>query len=409
MAVEFKQTTLDNGLTIIGEVNPDAHTGAVGFFVNTGVRDETDEIMGVSHFLEHMVFKGTDRRSPEDVNREFDEIGANYNAATGHEITMYYAHVLPEYMPRAIDLLSDILRPAIRSEDFDMEKNVILEEIGMYEDRPFWVALEHTMEQYFARHPMGYRILGTQETIEQLDFEQMKQYFARQYSPGNIVVAMTGQIDFDRCVEQIGEACGAWEQRRVERRHDDWPLESRDKTFEDPKLARHYMVMMAPAPAAQDDRRYASAVLANVLGDSEGSRLYWRLVDPGLADEADLHHQPFDRAGAYLGFASCAPDKADEVEQAYLDVIDRAGEDLDDEEVERSRNKIALGLTLQDERPMGRMVALGRTWLYLGEYRPLSEEMDRLMAVTPDDLRDLLEAYPFQPRTTVRLRPAGGE
>ncbi len=134
--MKFQHCQLPSGLTLIAETNPAVHSVAAGFFVRAGSRDETEEISGVSHFLEHMAFKGDDRFSADDINRVFDEIGAKYNASTSEEVTMYYAAVLPEYLERALELLSALLQPALRQEDFDMEKNVILEEISMYEDQP---------------------------------------------------------------------------------------------------------------------------------------------------------------------------------------------------------------------------------------------------------------------------------
>src|SRR5690606_38952834 len=138
----FQHATLPNGLTVIAEVDPEAHTAAAGFFVKTGARDEASPLMGVSHFLEHMMFKGTDQRSAEELNRQFDLIGARNNAYTTSELTCFYASVLPERLlgaGGAVDLLADMMRPALREEDFDTEKKVILEEIAMYEDNPFWV------------------------------------------------------------------------------------------------------------------------------------------------------------------------------------------------------------------------------------------------------------------------------
>ncbi|MFG0273795.1 MAG: M16 family metallopeptidase [Phycisphaerales bacterium] len=126
MPVTFEHATLPNGLTIVGEIDRDAHTSACGFFVKTGARDETSDLMGVSHFLEHMMFKGTDRRTADDINREFDELGAKYNAYTSSEITCFYAQTLPEHTAQAVDLLADMMRPALRDEDFNQERNVIL-------------------------------------------------------------------------------------------------------------------------------------------------------------------------------------------------------------------------------------------------------------------------------------------
>ncbi|MEZ5949467.1 MAG: pitrilysin family protein [Planctomycetaceae bacterium] len=151
--MKFEQMTLDNGLTLIGEINPNVQSMAFGFFVRTGSRDETPEVSGVSHFLEHMVFKGTARNSPMDVNRIFDEVGAQYNASTSEEITLFYASILPEYLPRTFELVADILYPSLRDDDFEMEKKVILEEIGMYEDMPAFSAYEKLMELHFQGHP----------------------------------------------------------------------------------------------------------------------------------------------------------------------------------------------------------------------------------------------------------------
>src|SRR5436309_620388 len=153
IGVRFHSQLLPNGLQIIGETSPSARSVALGFFVRTGSRDETAQVSGVTHFLEHMVFKGTPRRSADDVNRDFDRIGAHYNAYTSEENTVFYAAILPEYLPQAVDLLADILRPSLRVEDFDMEKNVIIEEIGMYEDQPMWSAYDHAKRVYFAEHP----------------------------------------------------------------------------------------------------------------------------------------------------------------------------------------------------------------------------------------------------------------
>src|SRR5436309_11598323 len=153
--VPFHSHALRNGLQIMGETSPSARSVALGFFVQTGSRDETHDVSGVTHFLEHMVFKGTPRRTALDVNRDFDRIGANYNAFTSEENTVFYAAVLPEYLPRAVDILADILRPSLRGEDFDMEKKVIIEEIGMYDDQPNWCVYDHAKKAFFAEHPLG--------------------------------------------------------------------------------------------------------------------------------------------------------------------------------------------------------------------------------------------------------------
>lgn len=405
MALDFRHQKLPNGLNIIAECDEHAHTAAAGFFVSTGARDEPDKLMGVSHFLEHMAFKGTHRRTAEDVNREFDEIGAMYNAYTSHEQTVFYAHVLPELLPRSVDLMGDILRPALRQEDFEMEKNVILEEIGMYNDRPHWRLQDTLMKEYFGSHPMGFRILGTDQTVSELQCDQMKQYFESRYSADNIVVSAVGRLDFDSIVDQIEQLTQTWAPTGAQRQHDPIVFKPSRRTIRDDKLTRHYIGLLCPAPCAQDDRRYAARVLADVLGDVEGSRIYWALVDPGLADEADFSFIPQDQLGYNYAYASCDPDRAELVEQQLLETIDTVGTNLNPDEVDRAKNKLATSATLLGEQPRGRMSSLGTQWAYLGEYLPLDEELRRLMAVSIDDMHQLIDQMPFGPKSVVTLTP----
>ena len=194
--IRFDRAVLDNGLTVIGELNPYASTVAAGYFVRTGARDETADVAGVSHFLEHMLFKGTDRRSAADINRSFDELGAQYNAFTSEERTVYYGALLPDHLPRLLDLLSDMMRPALRADDFDLEKNVILEEIAMYEDRPHFRVFEVAGREFWNGHPLGNSVLGGEASIRALARDQMLAYFERRYAPSNLTLVIAGAYDW---------------------------------------------------------------------------------------------------------------------------------------------------------------------------------------------------------------------
>ena len=175
--------------------------------MKAGSRDETPGINGVSHFLEHMMFKGSHKYTWEDVNRIFDELGARYNAYTTQEMTAYYANVLPEFTERAIEHLSHLLRPAIRQSDFDTEKNVILEEIAMYLDEPGQRVYERVMAEHFGSHPLGMSVIGTAEIITALQRDQMEQYFRSRYGPGNMVLSVTGRLDPNEIIAlEIGRA-----------------------------------------------------------------------------------------------------------------------------------------------------------------------------------------------------------
>ena len=405
MALTYKQTTLANGLTVAAEINDASHSFAAGFFVKTGSRDETPQNNGVSHFLEHMMFKGGDKYGWEDVNRIFDELGARYNAFTSQEMTAYYANVIPEFTERAVEHLSHLLRPALRQADFDTEKSVITEEISMYLDDPGHVIYEKLMELHFAGHPLGMSILGPADTIRALKREQMADYFTARYGPGNTILALTGKMDFDEVVKLAEKYCGAWEPKPADRPATDIAIQSSRHDLTDTKLNRHYTMALTPGPSAQDERRFAARVLADVLGDSEGSRLYWSLVDPAIAEDADFGFYPHDGIGSFYLSLVTDPDKSAKALDIALAELKRVKEDLSEEEVERARNKIASSLVLGGESPLGRMRAIGNQWIYTGEYRSLNQDMATLLAVTPASLKQLLDEYTFDPMTIVTLGP----
>jgi predicted Zn-dependent peptidase len=405
MPATFKRHTLDNGLTIVGEIDPEAHTSACGFFVKTGARDEHPDVMGVSHFLEHMMFKGTERRSAEDVNREFDEIGAQYNAYTSSEITCFYASTLPEHFANAADILADILRPALRGDDFDTEKGVILEEIAMYRDNPFFVLYEHAIEHYYENHPLAHRVLGTSQTITELSRDQMQRYFDDRYAADNTTVALAGNIEFDNAIKQFEAACGSWRTSGATRSAERVTPHEHTLSLTSPKFDRAYMLMITPGPALSDERRYAASILGRILGDQDNSRLHWALIETGLAEEAAAAYDGRDGCGDFFVYASGDPDRADDIWNAVTKELDTLVESVTEDDLERIRNRMATAVTLAGERPGGRMQRLGRLWTYLNDYLPLEEELARINAVTRDDLRAVYEAFPFQPRTVARLTP----
>src|SRR5207249_5822134 len=214
----FHTHRLPNGLQIIAETSPSARSMALGFCVRTGSRDESADVSGVTHFLEHMVFKGTPRRSALDVNPDFDRIGAHYTAFTSEENTVFYAAILPEYLPEAVDILADILRASLRTDDFDMEKHVIIEEIGMYEDQPMWSAYDAAKRAHFAGHPLANSVLGTVKSIKTLKRDQMHAYFKRRYVAPNITVVAAGRFPWKRLVALVNQHCGGWEKGPVGRK-----------------------------------------------------------------------------------------------------------------------------------------------------------------------------------------------
>jgi predicted Zn-dependent peptidase len=405
MPLEFHHKQLANGLDIIAEINPDSHSFAAGLFVKTGSRDEDVRVNGVSHFLEHMMFKGSSKYGWEDVNRIFDEMGARYNAFTSQEMTAYYANVLPEFTERSIEHLSHLLRPAIRVEDFTNEKKVILEEIAMYLDDPGHRLYERLMEAHFANHPLSLSVLGSADSIKKLERDQMAEYFQTRYGPGNMVLSVTGRLDFDEVVKLAEKYMGSWPHVHAPRSHTQPLYKSQKATLTDPKLNRQYTMAMTPGPSAQDDRRFAARVLADVIGDSDGSRLYWALVDNAIADEADFGFYPHDGCGSFYISLTTAPERTEQALEIAMKELEKVKSDLNDEEVERARNKIASSIVLSGEVPIGRMRSIGSQWIYNKEYRSLEDDMATLMKVTPGSLKQLLKEFTFDPMTIVTLGP----
>ncbi len=405
--MNFKHTVLDNGLTLVGEENPAALSMAAGYFVRTGARDETAAVNGVSHFLEHMLFKGTAHRSADDVNREFDEMGADYNAFTGEEYTVYYGAVLPEHQPRLVDLLTDMMQPALRDDDFNMEKNVIQEEIALYKDRPQFTVIDEVRSTYYSGHPLGQSVLGTQESIAALERDQMVDYWRRRYAPNNLVLALTGKFQWDEVLKQVRQLTRHWKPADSPRQFPEFAARGAVRTLRNDKITRAHLAFVSPGIPAQDDRRYVADIIGDVIGGGEGSRLYWELVDPGLADSVRLSHDEEDRSGAFFGYASCDPERAQEVLDRIRGVLQKAeAAGLDDDEVERSKRKIAAALVIQEETPRGRLFHVGFDWQYRSEYTPLDRVVDQYLAVTPDDVRRFLaEVRPFQTMTVVGLGP----
>jgi predicted Zn-dependent peptidase len=404
--MQFHHFTLPNGLTIIGETNPAARSVAVGFFVKTGARDETAELHGCTHFLEHMVFKGTPRRTALEVNIDFDRIGASYNAYTSEENTVFHAAILPEYLPQAVDILADILRPSLRQEDFDMEKKVIIEEIQMYADQPMWSVYDEAKTLFFGNHPLARSVLGTVESITALSRDQMADYFSRRYVAPNITVVATGNYDWPRLVDLVTQACHAWPSGPVDRLLPAPQPRHEFKVMSKPTLQQEHVFLLAGGPPADSPLRYAAEILAQAVGDDTGSRLYWALVDPGHADTADLSFHEYEGAGAYFCYLSGDADQTQDNLARVLGVLRTVQADgLTAEEVSIAKSKIGSRIVRGNERPMGRMQTLGFYWTYLKTYRTVDDDLAAIDGVTLDDVRRVLDAYPLTDPTIVALGP----
>ncbi|MBN1795141.1 MAG: insulinase family protein [Sedimentisphaerales bacterium] len=405
--MEFKKHILDNGLAVIGEVNPFAKSAAVGFFVRTGSRDEDKIISGVSHFLEHMTFKGTDKLGPLDVNKAFDDTGAQFNAFTSEENTVYYSAVLPEYLEDVTKLWIELGRPSLRDEDFNMEKNVIKEEIAMYEDTPTFDVIDRARSLYFDTHPCGNSILGTRETIDAMSAEQMRVYHQNRYSPNNITLVFAGNFDFDKMLKLASDACSAWQYSQAERKITDYPGKAQTKRIEKQNLVREHICLISPAVSMQDERRFAASLLANIIGDSTGSRYYWALVDKALAEVATMQCESMDGTGAYYSYIRCDRGSTQKVlRKVKILLEDLTNSGIEEDELDKAKNKILSALVLHNEVPMGRLVTVGFNWVYLKQYRTTHQDVEDIKSVTVEDVNTLIRELKPGNFTQYSLGPA---
>lgn len=407
MSVSFKHAVLDNGLTIVGECRPSAVSVATGFFVKTGARDETPEVAGVSHFLEHMLFKGTEKRSALELTYEMGAIGAQANAFTSEESTVYYMAVLPEYFQKSLELLSDMMRSVIDPTEFSVEKKVILEEIALYQDRPTYMLLESALSTFFGEHPAGNSVLGSIQSITDLSRDQMYDYFTKRYQPSNMVLSVSGNFDFNELCDLASKYCSHWQNTKVERSRPQYKSTGTQKIVKELKksdLNRAHVMLLSPGPEVGSSFEYEADVLTTILGDSSGSKVFWELVDTGLADGASIESEQMDGVGVIYGYASTLPATIDEVKDKLSKVMTSAL-DFTEEDLERAKTKTATRLVLQGESSMRRMMSCGFDWMYQGKYVPVEEELSKTKAVSKDSIKGMLDTYSLQPTHEVTLLP----
>ncbi|MEM9658294.1 MAG: pitrilysin family protein, partial [Planctomycetota bacterium] len=293
-------------------------------------------------------------------------------------------------------------------EDFDMEKKVILEEIQMYADQPPFGMDDHIKEIHYNGHPLGRSVLGTIETVGALTSDQMREYFEARYVAGNLFVAAAGRVDFDRLLRQLEQLCGRWPMRNAPREAPPASAANVFKSVQRESAAQQYLLQLANGPACEDEDRYAAKLLATIIGDDSGSRMYWELVDPGLAESASLGHYEYAGAGMLFTWLSCAPeDAADNFSR--LQEIQRVAEQegFTPEELQQARSKVKARVVLGSERPRNRLFNVGGNWLQRREYRSVADDIATLDGVTLDAVHAVLAKYPLTRNTTVSVGPLG--
>lgn len=398
---------LSNGLQILCDQNFDAGLISVGYFVNVGSRDEEAKVNGVSHFLEHMCFKGTDRRSALEINQTLDELGANSNASTSYEATIYYATVLPDFQDKIVDLLTDMMHPSLDGDDFQTEKKVILEEIAMYKDQPPFGGDDLIMEKWFGDHSLARPILGTPESVTDLDEQQMRDYHRRYYSPNNMILSLAGPVDFDRVVKQVEKLTADWQSQQIPSRvcKPD-SFQASESNIVVPDSVQNYVLQMSEGPDQDDPDRYAMRLATMIFADDLGSRLFWKLVDPGLVDMAIMSPAEFQGVGLLKSSVVCRPEDMKAVWDIFQDQEnDFLANGPTEKELQLAKSKTVSSICMAVELNENRMFDLGGQYLAYRRYETPKQVTDNLEAVTLDDINKVVHKYFSGAKVCVTVGP----
>jgi predicted Zn-dependent peptidase len=398
---------LDNGLRVITETMPGIRSVAVGCWIDTGTRDENANEAGASHFLEHLLFKGSDRLSAREISERFDAMGAESNAFTSKDHTCFWARLLDNDLPTGIDILGEMLqRPAFRLNELDAERDVVIEEINESEDDPSDVAFEEFTRGVFAGHPLEAPVLGTRESIRGMTRDDLFGYWKRRYGVGSTVVALAGSVRHAQAIDLVGEAFGEWSGEAVDHEHADCVVSNRVHVVRRDTEQAH-LVIGGRGFHRADDRRWAYEVLNLVLGGGMSSRLFTTIrEDRGLVYSVYSFRSTYADAGAWGVYAGTTPSKAETVLDLITAEIERVvAEGITAAELERAKGSVRGGLALAMEDANSRMVRLGRDEMIGAPHLSVDERIARIDSVTLDEVHAVAQDFLVGPRVLGAVGP----
>ncbi|MBC7896389.1 MAG: insulinase family protein [Cytophagaceae bacterium] len=407
------RTTLPNGLTVVSEYMPHVRSVALGAWVRSASMHEVREQMGVSHMLEHLVFKGSQRRTARELALALEALGGSLDAYTSREHTAFQARVLDEHLPQAADVMADLMfAPLLRDSDLELERKVVLEEIAMVEDAPDDIVFELHNELMWGAHPLGYSILGTRGTVGAMRLDDIRALHARAYRPEQIVVSAAGHVEHEALVDVLLRT--GWGD--VPRGDVPAPVAPPTGTYVTARrqverdTAQSHVVMGAPAFPYGDDRRYALTLLTSVLGGGMSSRLFQRIrEEKGLAYSIYAFHHHYSGAGMHGVYLATSPEQVPEaiasVNRELADVVARG---LPDDELQMGKSQLKGQITLSLESPGARLYRAAATELYGEPFRPLDEVLALVDAITDAEVAGVAREF-FAPdaMTILTLGPSG--
>ena len=403
-----QRTTLANGISVVTECLTESHAVSLGVWVKTGSRHETAPVSGISHFIEHMLFKGTGRRSAHDIAKEIDSVGGILNGFTSQESSCFYVKVLAEKLPLAVDLLGDLLgHPRFDSMDIEKERRVIVQEIAMIEDNPDEYVHDMFIHNFWEGHPLGRPVIGTRQTVGGLNREQMLSFLGERYGGDNLTIVAVGRLDHQQLVDLAAATFS------------DLPSHSLAVSQVSPRVGHslhishrnleqvHICLGFEGLPHTSEDR-YTLNVLNTILGGNMSSRLFQTVREElGAAYSVYSYHNAHVDSGALVLYAATSAEDARRVTDAMFRELSRlANEPVSDQELVSARDYLNGSLLLAMESSDSRMARLANNELFLGRTIPFSESQARVSAVTAADVQSLAQAL-FR-NETLNLQVVGG-
>ncbi len=397
----IRKTVLPNGLLVLTESMPHLRSVSMGAWIGSGSRDEAPEVNGVSHFVEHMVFKGTTSRSAQQIAREVDTIGGNLDAFTGKEMVCFNIKVLDENVAPALDVLSDlVLHPTFTPEELAREQGVILEEIKMDEDNPDYLVHEIFTQNFWKGDALGRPILGTAKTVSSFNQQVVFDFYASQFTPRNMVFSAAGNLDHDAFVAQVEQQFGSLAASGANlTTKPQAPLATPHITLKRKKsLEQVQLCLGVPAPPVNDPSRYGVYLLNTMLGGGMSSRLFQTIrEDQGLAYSIYSEMNPFRDTGSLCVYAGASVDKTEKVLQLTLQELRRLKQEtVSETELKRAKDQLKSNMVIGLESSGSRMSNLARQQMYFGRFFGIDEIIEEIEAVTSADVQELAQRL-FQP------------
>jgi predicted Zn-dependent peptidase len=392
----IRREVLPNGLTVISEQMQHLRSVSIGVWVKTGSRDEDPRSNGISHFIEHMLFKGSANRSAEDIARQVDSIGGNMDAFTAKECICFNMKVVDEHLPVAIDILSDlVLNPLFKEEDIAREKGVILEEIKMDEDSPDYLVHEIFTQSFFKDHPLGKPILGTRDTVKKFERSSVLDFYKQCFTPENIVISAAGNLEHKKFVDLVKRHFAQLKPTKTNRKSRRPETASRIMLRNKKSLEQVQICMGVPSYPIAHEKRYASYILNSLLGGGMSSRLFQNIRErQGLAYAIYSDLSPYRDTGCLCVYAGTSRESAGKVVQSVVRELFRLkSETVSAEELRRSKDQLKGSLMLSLESSTSRMSNLARQEMYFDHFFTLDELIERIEAVSADDLRAMAEEF----------------